>query len=285
MGHFYLGCAVWSYKNWVGELYPVGSRPADFLSLYSRRFTAVEGNTTFYAIPNAATVTRWVQQTPSDFKFCLKLPQELTHQGSLNLALPDALKFVEQMQYLGTRFGPIFAQLPPSYSPHLLEDLQDFLQNWPHQIVPLAVEVRHSDWFKPDNFKQLKQLLESFNVGRVILDSRPIYSGEDDPQRDSERKKPQVPVEFSVTACFAFIRFIAHPQLWKNQAFLEDWIKPIHHWLNQGKDVYFFVHCPLEERSPATAKYVQQLLESHHLPISPLPWNQLEPIPTQLTLW
>ncbi|WP_254173861.1 DUF72 domain-containing protein [Planktothrix pseudagardhii] len=261
MVQFYLGCAVWSYKNWVGELYPVGSRVTDFLSLYSRRFNTVEGNTTFYAVPNAETVTRWVQQTPPNFKFCLKLPKDLTHQGLLKLAIPGALSFIEQMQLLGTHLGPIFAQLPPSYSPNLLEDLQEFIQAWPHQIVPLAVEVRHPEWFEENNFNELKQLLESYNVGRVILDSRPIYSSDDDPQLNSERPKPNVPVEFSITSSFSLVRFISHPQLSINQPFLEDWITPIHHWLNQGKDVYFFVHCPQEERSPSTAKYVQQLLE------------------------
>jgi hypothetical protein len=49
MRRFYLGCAVWGYKDWVGELFPPGSRQAGFLSLYSRRLTTVEGNTTFYA--------------------------------------------------------------------------------------------------------------------------------------------------------------------------------------------------------------------------------------------
>ena len=49
MGHFYIGCAVWGYKDWVGDLFPPGSKSADFLSLYSRRLTTVEGNTSFYA--------------------------------------------------------------------------------------------------------------------------------------------------------------------------------------------------------------------------------------------
>ncbi len=57
--NFFIGCAVWAYKGWVGELYPQGTRTADFLHLYSRRFTTVEGNTTFYAVPNQETVTRW----------------------------------------------------------------------------------------------------------------------------------------------------------------------------------------------------------------------------------
>ena len=48
MQNFYIGCAVWGYKDWVGDQFPKGSKNADFLSLYSRRLTTVEGNTTFY---------------------------------------------------------------------------------------------------------------------------------------------------------------------------------------------------------------------------------------------
>jgi hypothetical protein len=48
MANFYIGCAVWGYKDWVGDLFPPGSKSSDFLSLYSRRLTTVEGNTSFY---------------------------------------------------------------------------------------------------------------------------------------------------------------------------------------------------------------------------------------------
>jgi uncharacterized protein YecE (DUF72 family) len=39
MAHFYIGCAVWGYKDWLGDLFPAGSRSANFLSLYSRMLT------------------------------------------------------------------------------------------------------------------------------------------------------------------------------------------------------------------------------------------------------
>ena len=45
---FYIGCAIWSYKDWVGDLFPPGSKSGELLGLYSRRLTTVEGNTTFY---------------------------------------------------------------------------------------------------------------------------------------------------------------------------------------------------------------------------------------------
>ncbi|WP_026735019.1 DUF72 domain-containing protein [Fischerella sp. PCC 9605] len=282
---FFIGCAVWAYKGWVGELYPQGTRTADFLHLYSRRFTTVEGNTTFYAVPNPETVARWAAETPPGFEFCLKLPRDITHNKLLQPHIPDALKFIEGMRPLGKRLGPIFAQLPPSYAPTAIDDITAFLESWPRKEVPLALEVRHRDWFAEPYASQLTVLLEQLGVGRVLLDSRPIYTGDDDPQLQSERRKPKLPVQFSVTAPFSLIRFISHPNLTVNQPFMEEWVTQIQQWLQQGKRIYFFVHCPTEERSPSTARYFQRLLEQSGVAVPPLPWNHLDNSPNQLSLW
>ncbi|MBD2439369.1 DUF72 domain-containing protein [Nostoc sp. FACHB-110] len=283
--NFLIGCAIWAYKGWVGELYPPGTRATDFLRLYSRRLTTVEGNTTFYAVPNPETISRWVEQTPPEFEFCLKLPRDITHQGLLQPHIPAALQFLTGMQPLGKRLGPMFVQLPPSYRPSLIDDLTAFLMAWPRETAPLALEVRHPDWFQEPYASQLNKLLEQLGVGRVLLDSRPIYNGEDDPQLQSERRKPKLPVQFSVTAPFSLIRFISHPQLSQNQPFMEEWVTQIQQWLQAGTRIYFFVHCPLEARSPDNARYFQQLLEQSGVSVPPLPWNNLEHPPNQLSLW
>ena len=283
--NFLLGCAVWAYKGWVGSFYPKQSRPGEFLHLYSQRLTTVEGNTTFYAIPDAETVARWAAQTPAGFEFCLKLPKSLTHSGLLKPSIPGALSFLAQMQGLGERLGPIFAQLPPSYTPAQIEDLAAFLTAWPRNEAPLALEVRHRDWYETPHAEKLTALLAQLGVGRVLLDSRPIYTGSDDPQVLSERKKPQLPLQPSVTAPFSLIRFISHPEPAVNQPFLAEWAVRVDEWLRQGTRVYFFVHCPVEARSPHTARHFQQLLETRGAPVPPLPWNSIEPPPTQLSLF
>ncbi|MGL5808013.1 MAG: DUF72 domain-containing protein [Xenococcaceae cyanobacterium] len=283
--NFFLGCAVWAYKGWVGDFYPTKTRNADFLSLYSRRFTTVEGNTTFYAIPDREKVKRWREETADGFKFCLKLPKEYSHQGLLQPYISDTLSFIEQMQVLGDRLGAIFVQLPPKYSPELLEDLIAFLEALPSREVAIALEVRHRDWFKKIHANKLTEILQQLNIGRVLLDSRPVYSGEEDPQIASERRKPKVPVQFITTTSFSLIRFISHPNLLVNQPFLEEWVIKIKQWLQEGKQIYFFVHCPIEERSPHNARYFQKLLEESNVSIPPLPWNNLDCQPQQLNLW
>ncbi|XGV98460.1 MAG: DUF72 domain-containing protein [Leptolyngbya sp. BL-A-14] len=282
--NFRLGCAIWAYKGWLGELFPSDSRATDFLFLYSRRFTAVEGNTTFYSIPNAEIVKRWAAETPEGFEFCLKLPKSLTHNGLLQPALPGTLDFLMKMKGLGDRLGPLFAQLPPSYSPSSFADLEAFLTALPRDEADFALEVRHLDWFKTPHAEKLTDLLERLGVGRVLLDTRPIYDETDNPQLHSERKKPKLPLQPSVTAPFSLIRFISHPDRALNQSYLEEWVTRVDQWLQQGTRIYFFVHCPVEERSPANARYFQTLLEQRHVPVPPLPWNSID-TPTQLKLF
>jgi uncharacterized protein YecE (DUF72 family) len=281
--NFFLGCAIWAYKDWIGDFFPVGSRSSDFLRLYSRRFTTVEGNTTFYSVPDANTVQRWATETPDGFEFCLKLPRELTHRGLLAPTIPETQAFLSQMQGLGSRLGPMFAQLPPNYSPANWSDLEIFLRAW-SGAAPLALEVRHPDWFRAPHTDRLTELLTELAIARVLLDSRPIYNEPNPLTLDYERRKPKLPLQSHLTAPFSLIRYISNPNQDANQPFLEEWVDRTAQWLQQGTKIYFFVHCPIEARSPANTRYFQQLLEQRGVAVPMLPWNALE-LPEQLSLF
>lgn len=286
---FRLGCAVWAYPGWLGTLFPKGSRSRDFLALYSRRFVTVEGNTTFYAIPDRATLDRWFGETPDDFEFCLKLPRHLTHDGLLMPHLAAARDFLQHVRHLGRKLGVVFVQLPPSYSPAQFDDLAAFLSglSQAQPDVRLGLEVRHRHWFREPHGRELNDLLRDRRIGRVLLDARPVYSTDDDPQAKSHRRKPNSPFHPVITADFAFVRLIAHPNAEVNRPFLVDWVNLLESWLVRGTQVYFFVHCPVEEQSPLTARSLQHLLEERAIAVPPLPWNELdEPDPpVQLSLF
>ncbi|HCF25835.1 MAG TPA: DUF72 domain-containing protein, partial [Cyanobacteria bacterium UBA11049] len=49
--------------------------------------------------------------------------------------------------------------------------------------------------------------------------------------------------------------------------------------------LYFFVHCPVEERSPHNARYFQQMLSQQGVSVPPLPWNNIQQFPNQLSLF
>ncbi|HIK46499.1 MAG TPA: DUF72 domain-containing protein, partial [Leptolyngbyaceae cyanobacterium M65_K2018_010] len=140
--------------------------------------------------------------------------------------------------------------------------------------------VRHLDWFMPSQAARLNHLLEHLGVGRVLLDTRPIYEGIDpamvDPQMASERKKPRVPLQPVVTAPFILVRYISHPTLAVNRPYFEDWVPRLQQWLQAGQQVYFFAHCPEERKSPAIARAVYHRLHQAGASLPPLPWDLVE---------
>ncbi|WP_035991315.1 DUF72 domain-containing protein [Leptolyngbya sp. KIOST-1] len=283
-GRYFTGCAVWAFKDWVGSFYPRGSKAGDFLRLYGDRMTAVEGNTTFYSMPDAKTIDRWAATMPPGFRFCPKLPRAFSHQGKLVPFVEASHRFLQTLMPLGVgaapaenRLGPLFIQLPPTYGPEHLADLRDFLARWPRQQSPIAVEVRHLGWFAEPHATRLNQLLTGLGVGRVLLDTRPIYdcinTPSDDPQIGSERKKPKLPLQPEVTAAFTIVRYISHPNLAYNQPYFDEWVPRLCQWLAGGTDVYFFAHCPQEARSPAVAREVYHQLQQAGAPLPPLLWD------------
>jgi uncharacterized protein YecE (DUF72 family) len=283
--NFLLGCAVWAYKGWIGEFYPPKSQAGELLHLYSQRLRTVEGNTTFYAIPSAETIAQWKSQMSPGFRFCPKIPRSLTHNGVLKPSISEALAFLERMRGLGEYLGPVFIQLPPSYEPAFLADLAAFLKACQKAKVAIALEVRHSDWFEQPHASHLNELLTQLGVGRVLLDSRPAYSQSTHYKTPLEVRKPKLPVQPAVTAEFSFVRFISHPDQQVNQPFFQEWVNWVDQELKLGRQIYFFVHCPIEDYSPANARQFQQLLEENNVPVPPLPWNQMDQSPVQLSLF
>ena len=280
-----IGCAVWSYPGWLGEVYPPKTPAKDFLRVYSTFFSAVEGNTTFYAIPDRATIDRWIAQTPPGFKFCLKFPKAITHQGLLSAQIAPAQAFIAQVHELGDRLGVMFVQLPPNYKPDNLADLTRFLTALPRQDVDIALEVRHLDWFKSPHQERLTELLVKLRVGRVILDTRSIYEADPALGERVECKKPRVPLALSLTVPFSIIRYVSHPVQAANQVWLEGWTSQIQSWLAQDPQIYMFVHCPIEARSPINARYLHQVFTNAGIPLAPLPPRPSANSPTQLRLF
>ena len=250
-----VGCAIWAHKGWVGNFFPEKTKAADFLREYSRRLTAVEGNTTFYATPSAETVARWVEQTPPDFKVCPKLPQTITHHKRLHDAQADTEFFLERMSGLGERLGPLFIQLPPSFGPASFDTLAAYLDHFPRPYR-VCVEVRHDGWFAPQARARLNALLRQHNAARVSIDTRGLRAGDSDDAlvNRSRERKPDVPVQPDLTADFSFVRLINNPKPELNEPYFAEWAQRIAQWLDGGAHVFLFSHCPDETLSPVFAR-------------------------------
>ena len=280
--NFYVGCPIWSWKGWVGNFYPEGTKPSEFLGEYTRRLTTVEGNTTFYAVPSQKTLEGWAEDMPVTFRFCPKVPKAISHEGKLLENVGRAQQFIDLMRQLGPRLGSMFLQLPPRYSPKSLGDLQGFLAQWPRD-ARLAVEVRHLDWFDTPHDEALNGLLMGHNMARVTIDTRPIreLSGDDilagsvyQSLLEARESKPDIPVVPQRTADFIFIRYIGHPEIEFNSPFLTGWGDYVVQQLKNDADVYMFCHSPNNFAAPYLCRKIYAQVEKE-VDIAPLPWNEL----------
>jgi uncharacterized protein YecE (DUF72 family) len=272
---FFIGCPMWGYKEWIGNFFPARTPATDFLRIYSRKLNVVEGNTIFYALPSSETIARWCEETPPTFRICPKVSRNISHEARLEDSRDKTLFFVARMRELETRLGPIFLQLPPSFGPAQLPQLEAFLNYWPTD-VRLAVEVRHSEFYKDNHALVLNTLLSQHRVARVMMDTRPIRTGSTEEQQmlQVRERKPNLPLQVAITTDFVFLRYIGHPRIEEvNGPLLDEWAQQIGQWLKQGTIVYVFCHCPFEKHSPEICAALYQRI-SALVPLPPLTWLQ-----------
>jgi uncharacterized protein YecE (DUF72 family) len=146
-----IGTCGWSYKDWVGNFYPAKTPAGDFLSTYAERYAVVEVDSSFYATPSRRTVEGWRDKTPEGFRFCLKVPQSITHEKLLKDCDVETDAFVAAARILGAKlhcavlqFG-YFNKKAFASQDEFLERLERYLSAWPGDI-PIAVEVRNKAW-------------------------------------------------------------------------------------------------------------------------------------------
>ena len=167
-----LGTQGWNYDAWAGAFYPTGTRPADYLAVYARAFDAVEVDSTFYAIPSEKAVRGWAARTPADFRFALKLPQEITHERRLRNADDPLALFLERARRLGPTLGPVLCQLGPDFGPAELPALARLLSTLPAD-VRFAVEFRDRAWLSDGALAtSVLALLAEHGVTPALSDGR-----------------------------------------------------------------------------------------------------------------
>ncbi len=151
-----IGCSGWSYSGWVGPFYPKGTRPGDYLKLYSRVFDAVEIDSTFYRIPGRNMVKSWDEATPDGFRFTAKLPQEITHERKLGNSETVLSAFTDAIRPLGEKLSFVLIQFPASFRGKTQKTrFAEFIKLLPSDIS-FAVEFRHSSWFAEDVYSMLR---------------------------------------------------------------------------------------------------------------------------------
>ena len=120
---------MWAQRAWVGRYLPGDTPTGRELQPYSRYVNAVEGNTTFYALPPALTIRKWRELADPGFRFVFKVPRLITHENRLRHSAADLEAFVALLEPLGDLVGGLTLQLPPSFGPRDLDQLDIVLRN------------------------------------------------------------------------------------------------------------------------------------------------------------
>ncbi|MEO1576421.1 MAG: DUF72 domain-containing protein [Pseudomonadota bacterium] len=272
---YHLGLPAWAFPGWKDKYFE--DRPSRLAS-YARVFNTVEGNTTFYRVPDSDSVARWAAALQdSDFRFCFKLPREVTHDGRPNHAILG--RFLEAIRPLRKHVGPLLVQFPATVAP---QDLRRFTSVF-EQVADayrMVIEIRHPAFF--EDAGALEPWLSKYGAGRVAFDSRPLFEGDlDHPEvREARHEKPNVPVVDTVYNDLTMIRLILHPDLSTNGPYQAFWVDRVAERLEQGVATYMMIHCPNNLHCPALAQQFHDALNARMggqlppLPAWPVPQQQ-----------
>ena len=272
----YLGCPVWSSPAWPGTFLTRDAKPRDYLAQYSTAFNTVEGNSTFYALPSLDLARRWAAEAAPGFRFALKFPRDISHDQRLIRAERETAAFLQILKVLrdAQRLGPSFLQLPPAFASHQFTTLETYLRGLSREGMPLAVEVRHSDWFDSGTVeRELDQLLTELNIDRVLFDSRPLFSAapSDPTEIESQRRKPRSPLRHTVTGKHPFLRLVGRNDLEATRPWLVEWAPVIAGWMKRGLAPFVFTHTPDDAYAPAMARALHEELRKHLPDLPELP--------------
>lgn len=268
-----IGTSSFSENDWVGPFYPPGTKPADFLAFYATRYSTVEVDATYYAIPSRRTVEGWSRKISNDFIVSAKFPRSIVHGGegarpdSKIVLVPDATyddrdRFLEVMSIMGKRLGPLVLQFPYfakavfASSKEFLERLDRFLDDLPGGFR-YGVEIRNRNWLT----KSFIDVLKRHYVALVLVDQAWMPHGD------------EVAGKFDiVTSDFAYIRLLgdrkeieAITKTWDKEVIdrqdrLQRWAELIARLVEREVETLIYVNNHYAGYAPATADRLHDII-------------------------
>jgi uncharacterized protein YecE (DUF72 family) len=79
MPQILIGTSGYSYKEWVGPVYPEGTKYDDYLACYVGLFPTVELNFSYYNMPKAKNLEKMLVDGGPNLTFAIKAHKTLTH--------------------------------------------------------------------------------------------------------------------------------------------------------------------------------------------------------------
>ena len=158
-----VGCAGWNIpRQATGHFASRGSH----LERYSQEFNCCEINSSFYRLHKKETWERWARSVPAGFRFSVKAPRTITHEAKLNCSSEVLSAFLQQIEFLREKLGPVLIQLPPSLEfdhARARKFLSLLRGRFSGDVV---CEPRHASWFGD----QSDNLLKEFHIARAAAD-------------------------------------------------------------------------------------------------------------------
>jgi uncharacterized protein YecE (DUF72 family) len=269
---------MWSYAAWQGRFLPHPLTARERLSAYASWCNAVEGNTTFYAIPARDTVATWAAQVPDDFRFVLKLPRTVTHEGRLGAATDEPLRaFLAAVEPLGDRAHTLWIQLPPAFGPSGLGVLAAFLRRLPREHR-YAVEVRHPAFFTdPRAAQELERVLALAGAEWATFDTTVLYGQPPSSPAEQEawRNKPRMPRRTEALTDHPVVRYIGRDDPAQTAEGWQPWLEVVAGWLREGRSPTVFIHTPDNVEALGLARQFHQEVRALLPEVDPLP----DPVP------
>ena len=224
MGRVRVGISSWTEPTLVksGWYPPEATTAEDRLRYYASKFSIVEVDSTFYAIPNEKTAQLWVARTPKDFTFNAKAYALLTQHPTPAARLPKDLReklteskanvyfkdlgpkdkesvwdrFREGLQPLhdAGKLGSIVFQFPKWFLPapaayRFMEDLREWLPDF-----GIAIEFRQVSWMTEQRRERVLKFLTDRGYTYVVVDEPQGFAS-------------SVPPVVAVTAPLGMVRF------------------------------------------------------------------------------
>jgi probable DNA metabolism protein len=205
-----IGTASWTDPTMTapGVFYPDEARDASArLAYYASRFSLVEVDSTYYALPSERTAALWAERTPPGFVFDVKAHGLMTGHATsvarlpadLRAALPEGLRSAssvraeslpaELLEEVWRRFasalaplaradklGAVLLQLPRGFDATPAHERAVLRLRERGGALPLAVEFRHASWVCDDaRERRTMEMLRANDLAFVMVDAPPGF--------------------------------------------------------------------------------------------------------------
>ncbi len=217
--HILIGTSGWNYDHWQGPFYPEDLANSKWLDFYSKTFSTVEVNNSFYQLPAEKTFKSWRENTPAGFTFAVKASRYITHMKKLKDPGEALTKFFKRVEILGDKMGPVLFQLPPRWKANP-ERLRAFIKllSRDHRYT---FEFRDNSWWHSEIF----QILSDANAAFCIYELAGVISPRE------------------ITADFIYIRLHGPGDKYQGQydnRTLAGWTGAFANWIKKVNTIYCY---------------------------------------------